>query len=128
MEDKTIKDFTQLHAWQKSHSVVLDIYLLTKSFPKVELFGLVTQMRRSAVSITSNIAEGFGRHSIQEKRQFYRVALGSISELQSQLFVARDTDLITQEQFNDMYSKSVVARKLVFGLKNGKHMNTSETS
>lgn len=75
-EKEKIKSFTQLIVWQESHQLVLLIYEITKLFPKDELFGLISQMRRSAVSITSNIAEGFSRQSFKEKVQFYSIALG----------------------------------------------------
>jgi len=63
--------FTDLLVWQKAHELVLEIYKLTNTFPKSEIFGLTSQLRRASVSITSNIAEGFGRHSFAEKIQFY---------------------------------------------------------
>ena len=80
-----IQKFTDLRVWKEGHKLVLNTYRLTTFFPKEELFGLVSQMRRSAVSITSNIAEGFSRKSYKEKIQFYYIALGSITELQNQL-------------------------------------------
>jgi four helix bundle protein len=116
--DKTgrIQKFTDLQAWQVGHALVLEIYTATKEFPKEELFGLVSQMRRSAVSITSNIAEGFSRHSRKEKEQFFAVTKGSITELENQLFVARDTNLISSETFEYLYDKSVQTHKLVNAL------------
>lgn len=74
-EVNTIKSFTDLYAWQHSHKLVLSIYNFTKYFPKEELFGLTNQLRRCAVSITSNIAEGFGRASKKEKKQFYCIGI-----------------------------------------------------
>lgn len=78
---KQIKSFTDLDVWRKAHQLVLDIYHETKHFPKEELYGLVSQIRRAVLSVTSNIAEGFCRHSKKEKAQFYYLSLGSLSEV-----------------------------------------------
>src|SRR3989344_5276169 len=84
-----IQSFTDLEAWKRGHALTLEIYKITKTFPKEELFGLTSQIRRSALSITSNIAEGFSRKSSKEKIQFYFIALGSTTELQNQLLLSR---------------------------------------
>lgn len=107
-----IRTFTDLKAWQEAHKLVLMIYKITKEFPKEELFGLVSQMRRAAVSITSNIAEGFPRQSYKEKIQFYSMAQGSNTEVQNQLLVAKDIDYISQENFNEIAEQSVKAVKV----------------
>ncbi|MFZ2190432.1 MAG: four helix bundle protein, partial [Candidatus Magasanikiibacteriota bacterium] len=85
-----IKKFTDLNAWKEGHKLVLQIYEITRNFSKEELFILVSQMKRCDVSITSNIAEGFGRQSYKEKIQFYFIALGSVTELQNQLLISKD--------------------------------------
>jgi four helix bundle protein len=85
-----IKSFTDLNAWKQGHALVLLIYGMTKQFPKEEMFGLTNQIRRAVVSITSNISEGFSRNSSKEKAQFYFTALGSLTEVQNQLLIARD--------------------------------------
>jgi four helix bundle protein len=85
-----IQKFTDLIAWQKAHRFVLEIYQLTKSFPPDERFGLIDQMRRAAVSVPSNIAEGFSRGTAKDKIQFYSIAKGSLTELLSQLYIAQD--------------------------------------
>ncbi len=92
-----IKSFTDLITWQKAHQLVLSVYVVTKSFPKEEIYSLVDQMRRCAISITSNIAEGFSRKSFKEKVQFYYMSLGSSTELQNQLLVSRDVGYISNE-------------------------------
>lgn len=96
---KKIKSFTDLRVWHSWHHLVLGIYKVTKKFPKDEQFGLVSQMRRCAASVTSNIAEGFGRNGHKEKDQFYAISSGSICELQSQLFIAKDIEIISLEEF-----------------------------
>ena len=89
------------------------IYSITKKFPKEEIFGITSQMRRSAVSITSNIAEGFARRSNKEKLQFYSVARGSLTELESQLLVARDISYLNIEDFNNIYRQIVNSHQLL---------------
>ncbi len=90
-----IQTFKDLTAWQQAHNLVLFIYKITDSFPKTELFALNTQMRRAAISITSNIAEGFGRSTSKDKRHFYTISKGSLLELDSQIAIANDLQYIT---------------------------------
>jgi len=97
--------FTDLIVWQEAHKLVLMIYVVTKKFPREEIFGLTSQMRRSAVSITSNIAEGFARRGNKEKLQFYAVARGSLVELESQLLVARDVAFLPADEFDGVYNQ-----------------------
>lgn len=111
-----IKSFTDLHAWQEGHKLVLAIYQITKLFPHDERFGLIDQMRRCVVSITSNIAEGFSRKGKKEKTQFLYMALGSLTELQNQLLIARDLKYITNATFKELAEKTVVVSKLLNGL------------
>jgi len=111
-----IKSFTDLNSWKESHNLVLMIYKTTKSFPRDELFALTSQMRRAAVSITSNIAEGFSRQSYKEKIQFYSMSLGSLTEIQNQLLIARDIKYITNAVFSQIAEQTIVASKLLNGL------------
>ena len=115
----TIESFTDLIAWQKGHNFVVSIYELTNQFPKHELYSLGDQMRRCAISITSNIAEGFSRKTYKEKIQFYIIALGSLTELQNQLLVARDVKYITKTDFQLFANQTVEISKLVNGLIKG---------
>ena len=95
-----IKNFQDLRIWQKGIEVVKDIYILTKKFPKEELYGLTSQMRRSAVSVPSNIAEGFRRYHNKEYKQFLYITMGSCAELETQIVISyelnylNDTDKI----------------------------------
>ncbi len=116
MHNGKIQNFTDLNAWREGHALVLGVYLITKTFPKEELFGLTSQMRRCAVSITSNIAEGFGRHSHKEKIQFYFIASGSVLELQNQLIIARDTDLINEKEYVNLFNRTIDVHKIIGGL------------
>ncbi len=90
MGKRFIASFVQLRSWQQAHSLVLQIYDLTKKFPKEEQFCLTQELRRSAISVSSNIAEGFGRRSKKEKRHFCNQALGSFVELKNQIIIAKD--------------------------------------
>ena len=111
-----IVTFTDLHAWKQGHALALKVYEMTKKFPGREVFGLTSQMRRCALSITSNIAEGFSRKSFREKSQFYSIALGSLTELQNQLIVAKDVRYTTKEVYQEVSNQTVVVHKLINGL------------
>lgn len=111
-----IRSFTDLDAWKEGHKLVLMIYKVTKQFPKDELFGLISQIRRCAVSVTSNIAEGFSRQSYKEKTQFYSIALGSVTELQNQLLIAKDVGYMGQGEFLRVAEKSIKVHKIINGL------------
>ena len=111
-----ISDFTDLIVWQKAHLLVLQIYKITRVFPSYEKFALVIQMQRAAVSITSNISEGFARRSKKEKLQFYYMALGSLSELRNQLLISRDLKYIDASIFAELEDKAIEVRKLLNGL------------
>ena len=116
MEKTKIKTFKDLFAWQKGHSLVLFIYEITKYFPKEEQYGLVSQMRRCVVSITSNIAEGFSRKTYKDKAQFYSIALGSVTELQNQIQIAFDVGFITIETFKKLDALSIEVHRIINGL------------
>ena len=111
-----IRSFTDLVAWKEAHQLVLSIYQATKTFPREEKYSLIDQMRRSALSISSNIAEGFSRQSKKEKAQFYFTAKGSITELQNQLLVAKDVEYLPEKEFSVIADQTVHVHKLVNGL------------
>jgi len=116
MNKDKIKSFTDLNTWKEGHKLVLMIYKTTNDFPDIEKFGLVSQMRRCVVSITSNIAEGFSRKGSKEKIQFYFISLGSITELQNQLLISRDLKFIKEKDFQEIGQQTVVVQKLTNGL------------
>ena len=116
MQNGKIQSFRDLLVWQKGHIIVLKIYELTKNFPKDELFALVSQLRRAAVSITSNIAEGFGRQFAKEKVQFYCIAYGSLLEIQNQIEIAKDLKYIGAEDFKELDLKINELAKMIQGL------------
>jgi len=111
-----LKSFTDLNVWQYGHELVLEIYKVTKKFPKEEMFGLTNQIRRAIVSFTSNIAEGFSRSSYKEKSQFYSMSAGSLSEVQNQLLIARDIEYLTKSEFETLFERTILLSKLSNGL------------
>ena len=115
MPDK-IRTFTDLIAWKKAHELALIIYRSTEKFPSNEKYSLIDQMRRVAVSISSNIAEGFSRQSKKEKIQFYYTAKGSLTELQNQLLLSKDIDYIDKNLFSEIAEQTVLVDKLIIGL------------
>ncbi|MDH2207303.1 four helix bundle protein [Empedobacter sp. GD03644] len=112
---KTHKD---LDVWKKSVDFVTIIYKETQSFPKEEIYGLTNQIRRSAVSISSNIAEGAARNSDKEFIHFLYIALGSLMELDTQLIIARNLIYINEEEFIQLISKLEEIGKMLNGLIN----------
>ena len=91
-----------LRVWQQSIEMVTSIYLMTQSFPKDEMFGLVSQLRRASVSVPSNIAEGYARGTDKEKLHFLRISSGSMSEIETQLMLSLNLGYIDQEKYNKL--------------------------
>ena len=94
-----------LRVWQQSIEMVTSIYLMTKTFPKEELFGLVSQLRRAAISVPSNIAEGYARGTEREKLHFLRMSSGSMSEVETQLLLSLNLGYVGQEMFDELSEK-----------------------
>lgn len=94
------KSFRDLIVWQKAYKLTLDIYRITVGFPKEERYGIISQMRRAAVSISSNISEGYSRQHKLEYKQFLSVAYGSLSELQTQLLISKDLRYLAEADYN----------------------------
>lgn len=112
-----VERFEDLIAWQKARELTKEIYLLTEAGPLSRDFGLRDQMRRAAVSIMSNIAEGFERGGTSEFHQFIVIAKGSCAELRSQLYVTLDVGYITQADFDKIYAQAFEVSKVLGGLK-----------
>lgn len=102
MTTNKIQSFKDLDVWKEAHRLVIKIYKITKDFPREEQFGLVGQMRRAAVSETSNIAEGFVRKSYKDKAHFYNMSKGSLAELQDQLLICRDVGYLDDVKYNEV--------------------------
>ena len=94
-----INSYKDLIVWQKSMLLAKQIYAITSTFPKSELLGLISQMRRATVSIPSNIAEGFSRRHAKEHSQFLRISLGSLTELETQLILSKELGFIKENRF-----------------------------
>src|SRR3990167_7450688 len=94
-----LKSYKELNVWKKSIELVIEIYKLTEKFPKSELFGLTSQMRRAAVSIPSNIAEGYSRKHRLEYLQFVRISFSSGAELETQLLISKMLKFVSGDEF-----------------------------
>ena len=111
-----IQNFTDLFTWQEGHKLVLDIYQITKTLPKQEQYGIISQIQRAAVSVTSNIAEGFGRRGQKEKIQFYYIAHGSLTETQNLIFVLKAVGYISHEVSISILNQILKTQTLLNGL------------
>lgn len=126
--DKKIKTFTDLNVWKEGHILVVELYKITRNFPREETFSLTDQMRRAATSITSNIAEGFGRKSMREKIHFYYLSQGSLAELKNQLLIARDVNYLCPTDFDLLKEKSLAVSRLLGGLiRKSKELNSPKS-
>ena len=108
--------FEKLIAWQKARELALEIYKITKLFPKDELFGITSQMRRCSVSVASNLAEGSGRNSIKDKARFTEIAYGSALELLNQLILSFDFEYIEEQKYIEIREKITEVTVLINGL------------
>ena len=111
-----MQDFRNLLVWQKSHELALEIYRLSRDFPREELYGLASQMRRAAVSIPSNIAEGCGRGSDPDFGRFLVIAMGSSSELEYQLLLAKDLGYVDTTMHESLERKIMEIKKMLGSL------------
>ncbi len=108
-------NFKELKIWNKSLDIAVDMYKETSSFPKDERFNLISQIRRSAVSVPSNIAEGAGRNSDKEFNQFLGIAKGSSFELQTQVIISNRLKFITDENFKSLNGSIEEVQKMITG-------------
>lgn len=115
MENK-IKNFYELEAWKKGHALVLEIYKITEGFPKEEVYGITSQLRRASSSVTANIAEGFARYHYKDKIRFYYNSRGSASEVQDFLLLSRDLKYIDNKICEKMIEDFDEVGRLINGL------------
>lgn len=111
-----MRNYKDLKVWQKSMTLVTKVYSMTKTFPKEELYGLVSQIRKSAVSVPSNIAEGYGRNSTNEYIRFLQIASGSLYELQTQLEISLNLEYLSKEMFESIYEQSREIERMLCSL------------
>jgi four helix bundle protein len=111
-----MKDFRELKVWQKAHEVTLAVYRATKSFPKEEQFGLTAQVRRSAESVAANIAEGCGRNGDPEFARFLQIAMGSASETEYHLLLAKDLGLLSASEYDPMAGSVEEVKRMLTAL------------
>ena len=108
-----IKNFRELDVWQMGKDICLLVYKITGKFPKNEMYGIVSQMRRAAISVPSNIAEGFNRYHNKEFRQFLYIALGSCAELETQLEITHELKYFNADEYKILQDKLVLLSKML---------------
>lgn len=113
-----MRDYKKLQVWAKAHSLTLDIYREEKKFPKEELFGLISQMKRSSSSIPTNIAEGAGRFSNKDFSRFLKIAYGSTNELEYQIILSTDLEFLDYQKAESLIDKTQELRKMLYALIN----------
>lgn len=111
-----ISSYRDLLVWQKAMSLVTEVYSISQSFPSPEMYGLTSQIRRCAVSIPSNIAEGYGRNSTADYRRFLQIAVGSLFELQTQIEIAFNLNYITKDVFDTFFEKTIELDRMLLSL------------
>ena len=112
----TIKTFRDLIVWQKSMDLVTQIYLASGNFPQSEFYGLISQLRRSAVSIPSKIAEGYGQRSTGDYVRFLQIFVGPLYELQTHLEIAKQLEYLTEFEFNCLYENTREIERMLLSL------------
>lgn len=111
-----MRDFRQLRVWEEAHRLTLEVYRITKDFPKEELFALTNQLRRASTSISSNIAEGCGRGSNKDYSHFLQMAIGSAFEVDYQLLLAKDLSYLDKENYSQINEKVIVLKRQLAAL------------
>jgi four helix bundle protein len=111
-----VKDFRELKVWEMGHKLTLTSYKLTSGFPKQELFGLTSQIRRSSSSIPANIAEGCGRLGNSELHRFLQIACGSISELEYHFLLAKDLGYLSQPDYDSIHKELLDVKRMLVAL------------
>jgi len=111
-----MQDYRKLLVWQKAHKLVIDVYVITKGFPKDELYGVTSQLRRAAVSIAANIVEGAGRKTKPDFARFLTMSLGSTNEVEYFLILSKDLDYVKSEKYESLNNQLIEVRKMLLSL------------
>ena len=111
-----MKDFRDLKVWERAHQLTLRVYKVSAHFPREELFGLISQMRRCSASIGANIAEGCGKQGNNEFQRFLQIASGSASELEYHLLLARDLHFLTETNYRELNNELSTLRRMLTSL------------
>jgi four helix bundle protein len=111
-----MKDFRDLKVWERAHQLTLRVYKVSARFPREELFGLISQMRRCSASIGANIAEGCGKRGNNEFQRFLQIASGSASELEYHLLLARDLHFLTETDYRELNEELSTLRRMLTSL------------
>jgi|ERR1700740_554251 four helix bundle protein len=116
IQSGTVKDFHELKVWQKAHQLALAVYQITAAFPRGELYGLTSQLRRCSASIPANLAEGCGRNGDAEFARFCSIAMGSASELEYHLLLAKDLNLIKPKDHVELSQRATELKRMLTAL------------
>lgn len=111
-----MKDFRNIKAWHRAHGLTLQVYKITESFPKEELYGLTSQLRRAIISVPTNIAEGCGRDTDPELARFIDIAAGSASEVDYLLLLAKELSYLEKESYRNLFDELTMVRKMLTSL------------
>ena len=111
-----MRDFKEIKVWAKAHSLTLEIYKVTAGFPREERYGLTSQLRRSCSSVPANIAEGFGRGGNAELARFLQIGMGSASELQYHVLLAKDLNLLTKTIYEQLEERVIEVKRMLAAL------------
>jgi four helix bundle protein len=111
-----LKDFRELKVWHKAHQLTVAVYKATGKFPREELYGLTSQLRRSCSPIAANLAEGCGRNGDAELARFCSIAMGSASELEYHLLLAKDLQLLKPNDYTELTDRAIELKRMLSGL------------
>ncbi len=123
-----MRDFRKIQVWQKSHDLTLRLYKITSTFPKEELYGLTSQIRRASASIPSNIAEGCGRDTQTELARFVHIAAGSASELDYHLLLSHDLGYINKETYQELENSISEIKRMLHGFEKTVSSNSKRSN
>ena len=108
-----MRNYRELQVWNKAHSLTIDLYRASRAFPREEMYGVTSQLRRAATSIGANLAEGCGRRTSNELARFVRIAMGSASELDYHLLLCRDLEFLKDDEFKKLSARLIEVRKML---------------